>query len=346
VVAAPARDRVRWGVLGAARIATVKVIPAMQRATNARVVAIASRTAASATAAASALNIPTSHGSYEALLDDPQVDAIYIPLPNHLHVEWTLRAIAAGKHVLCEKPIGLTSTDVARLIAARDASGVAVQEAFMYRAQPAWRETRALIDAGRIGDLRAVVGVFSYFNADPANVRNVKAWGGGGLYDIGCYLINSARWAFGSEPVHVHGAIERDPVSGVDRLTSMLLEFPNGHATGVCGTQMTPYQRVQFFGTTARLEIEIPFNLAPDRPARLRLDDGSALDGSSGEWITLPAADQYTIQAEELSAAILRGAPAPYPLEDSLANTRVIEAVFRGGLEDQSALRDHGLSTE
>jgi predicted dehydrogenase len=328
MVSRPRVKRVRWGVMGTARIATQKVIPATQRAKNARVVAIASRSAASAAKAASALGIARAHGSYEALVDDPQVDAIYIPLPNHLHVEWTLRAIAAGKHVLCEKPIGLTSKDVGRLIAARDKAGVAVQEAFMYRAQPAWRKAMALIQSGRLGDLRAVVGVFSYFNADPSNVRNIKAWGGGGLYDIGCYLINSARWAFGGEPLQTAGAIERDPVSGVDRLTSMLLAFEHGHATAVCGTQMTPYQRVQFFGTAARLEVEIPFNLPPDRPARLRWDDGRALDGTSGEWITLPAADQYTIQAEELSAAILRGRPAPYPLEDSLANMRVIEAVF------------------
>lgn len=318
-------------MLGVAKIATEKVIPGMQKCRHARIVAIASRRLETAERAAHALRIARAYGSYEALLDDPQVDAVYIPLPNHLHVAWALRAAKAGKHVLCEKPIALKARDVGRLINARDRNGVLIQEAFMYRAQPAWRKAMGLIRAGRIGHLRAIVGVFSYSNADPSNIRNIKAWGGGGVYDIGCYLINSARWAFGAEPTRVFGAIERDPVSGVDTLGSFLLEFPDGHATGVCGTQMTPYQRVTFFGTSARLEVEIPFNLPPDRRGRLRLDAGRALDGSAGEWIECEAADQYTVQGDELSSAILRRKAAPYPLEDSLANMRVIDAVLTSG---------------
>ena len=230
--------------------------------------------------------------------------------------------------MLCEKPIALKARDVERLIDVRNRAGVLIQEAFMYRTQPLWRKAMELVNAGRIGELRAVVGHFSYFNADPSNIRNIKAWGGGGLYDIGCYLINSARWCFGAEPVRVAGAIERDPVSGVDTLASMLLEFPNGHATGVCSTQLTPYQRVTLFGTEARIEVEIPFNLPPDRRGRLRVDDGKTLDGSTGQWIECKAADQYTLQGDEFSAAILRRKPAPYPLEDSLANMRVIDAMF------------------
>jgi predicted dehydrogenase len=322
---------VRWGVLGAARIATEKVIPGMQRCAHASIVAIASRRLATAQRAADRLGIRRAHGSYDALIHDADIDAIYIPLPNHLHVAWAVRAARAGKHVLCEKPIGLRARDVERLIDVRDRCGVIIQEAFMYRAQPAWRKAMALVAAGRIGDLRAVAGVFSYFNADPGNIRNVKAWGGGGLYDIGCYLINSARWAFGAEPVRASAAIRRDPASGVDTLTSMLLEFPGGHATGICSTQLAPYQRVTLFGTAARLEIEIPFNLPPGRPGRLRLDAGTPLDGSGGRWITCKAADQYTVQGEELSRAILTGKPAPYPLEDSLANMRVIDALFASG---------------
>lgn len=328
MVTKPKPKRVRWGVLGVAKIATEKVIPGMQQCRHARVTAIASRSQATADRAAKALKIPRAHGSYEALINDPLVDAVYIPLPNHLHLEWAIKAARAGKHVLCEKPIALKARDVQRLIDVRDRTGVVIQEAFMYRGQPPWRKAMSLISDGRIGTLRAVVGVFSYFNADPSNIRNIKAWGGGGVYDIGCYLINSARWAFGAEPVRVSGAIERDPVSGVDTLGSMLLEFPTGHATGVCSTQLTPYQRVTFFGTDARLEIEIPFNLPPARRGRLRIDDGKTLDGSGGQWIECKPADQYTIQGDELSAAILRGKPAPYPLEDSLANMRVIDAVF------------------
>ncbi len=328
MVTTPQPARVRWGVLGVAKIATEKVIPGMQKCKFARITAIASRNLERADRAATALKIPRALASYEALINDTNIDAIYIPLPNHLHVEWAVRAARAGKHVLCEKPIALKARDVERLIKVRNRTGVVIQEAFMYRGQPAWRKAMSLIRDGRIGDLRAIVGVFSYFNADPSNIRNIKAWGGGGVYDIGCYLINSARWAFGTEPIRVSAAIERDPVSGVDTLGSMLLEFPNGHATGVCSTQMTPYQRVTFFGTDARLEVEIPFNLPPDRRGRLRIDAGKVFDGSGGQWIECKAADQYTIQGDEVSAAILRGKSAPYPLEDSLANMRVIDAVL------------------
>jgi predicted dehydrogenase len=320
--------RVRWGVLGVAKIATEKVIPGMQQCKFARLSAIASRNLETAERAAKALKIPRAHGSYEALINDKQIDAVYIPLPNHLHVEWAIKAARAGKHVLCEKPIALKARDVERLIDVRNRTGVVIQEAFMYRGQPPWQKAMALVADGRIGEVRAVVGVFAYFNADPSNIRNIKAWGGGGIYDIGCYLINSARWVFGAEPVRISGAIERDPVSGVDTLASMLLEFPSGHAAGVCSTQLAPYQRVTLFGADARIEIEIPFNLPPDRRGRLRIDDGRTLDGSGGEWIECKAANQYTIQGDELSAAILRRKPAPYPLEDSLANMRVIDALF------------------
>lgn len=320
--------KVRWGVLGVAKIATQKVIPAMQTCARATVAAIASRDIDKADLAAVALGIPASYGNYEELLADPDIDAIYIPLPNHLHVEWATRAADAGKHVLCEKPIGLTAADVRALIAVRDRTGVMIQEAFMYRAHPQWRRALEIVRSGRLGEIRAVSGAFSYNNPDPANIRNLGPLGGGGLYDIGCYLVNSARMLFGSEPRRVRSLMARDPRSGVDRLTSMLLEFEQGHAIGVCGTQHVPYQRIQIFGTQARLEIEIPFNCWPDRPTRLFLDSGADLAGSSIETIEIPAANQFAIQCEELSEAILTRAATPYPLEDSLANMAVIEAVI------------------
>lgn len=320
--------RVRWGVLGVAKIATVKVIPAMQKCARASITAIASRDQAKADLAAATLGIPRAYGSYEALIADPDVDAIYIPLPNHLHVEWATRAAEAGKHVLCEKPIGLSAADVDALIAVRDRTGVLIQEAFMYRSHPQWLRAVELVRSGRIGEVRAISGAFSYYNDDPANIRNVAEWGGGGLYDIGCYLINSARLLFGSEPQRVSGLVARDQASGVDRLTSINLEFEHGHAVGVCGTQHVPYQRVQVLGTRGRLEIEIPFNIPPTRATRLFVDDGSDLYGGAIETIEVPAADQYTIQGDLLSSAILRRASAPYPLEDSRANMRVIDAVF------------------
>jgi predicted dehydrogenase len=300
----------------------------MQQCRFARITAIASRNIATAEGAAKALGIPRAHGSYEALINDKSVDAVYIPLPNHLHIEWALAAAKAGKHVLCEKPIALRAKDVEKLIAARDRAGVLVQEAFMYRCHPQWRRALELMSAGRIGELRAIVGVFSYFNADPSNVRNIKAWGGGGVYDIGCYLINSARMCFGTEPVRVSSAIDRDPVSGIDRLGSMLLEFPNGHATGVCGTQMAPGQGVMLLGTEGRIFIELPFNPPPGGPTAIWLDKGKTSADSSEERIDIKPANHFTIQGDEFSAAILRRKPAPYPLEDSLANMRVIDAVL------------------
>ena len=320
--------KVRWGVLGVAKIATQKVIPAMQTCARATVAAIASRDIARADLAAIALDIPASYGSYEELIADPDVDAVYIPLPNHLHVEWATRAAEAGKHVLCEKPVGLTAADVRTLIDVRDRTGVMIQEAFMYRAHPQWRRALEIVRSGRLGEIRAVSGAFSYNNPDPANIRNVAAWGGGGLYDIGCYLVNSARLIFGSEPRRVRGLMARDPETGVDRLASMLLEFEQGHAIGICGTRHVPYQRIQILGTKARLEIEVPFNTTPAHPTRLYIDDGGDLRGGNIETIELPPADQFAIQCEELSIAILTRAPAPYPLEDSLANMTAIEAVI------------------
>ena len=302
----------------------------MRQCPTVDVTAIASRDTERARVTASSLGIPKSYGSYDALVDAPDIDAVYIPLPNHLHVPWAIAAAEAGKHVLVEKPVALTVADVERLIAVRNRTGRLIQEAFMYRAHPQWRRAVEIVRSGQLGDLRAISGAFSYFNDDPANIRNVAAWGGGGFYDIGCYLVNSARLLFGDEPRRVRGLMMRDAGSGVDRLASMLLEFEHGHAIGVCGTRHVPYQRIQIFGSKRRLEIEIPFNTSPDQDARLYLDDGSDLAGGAIETVTIPAADQFTVQAEEFSRAILEGHSAPYPLEDSLANMRVIEALVHG----------------
>lgn len=321
---------VRWGVLGAAKIAVKKVIPAMRRCPAVEVTALASRDADRARSAATALGIPKWHGSYDALISDPEIDAVYIPLPNHLHVTWAIAAAEAGKHVLVEKPVALTVADVERLMDVRNRTGRLIQEAFMYRAHPQWRRAVEIVRSGQLGDLCAISGAFSYFNDDPANIRNVAAWGGGGLYDIGCYLVNSARLLFGSEPRRVRGLMIRDAERGVDRLASMLLEFGRGHAIGICGTRHVPYQRMQILGSRRRLEIEIPFNTSPDQATRLYLDDGSDLAGGAIETITIPAADQFAVQAEEFSRAILDGQAAPYPLEDSIANMRVIEALVEG----------------
>lgn len=322
-------SKVRWGVLGAAKIAVTKVIPAMQRSTLTEVAAIASRDASKARAAADKLGIQRAYGSYEELLADPDIDCIYNPLPNHLHVPWSIKAAEAGKHVLCEKPIGLSVAECRELMAVRDRTGVRIGEAFMVRTHPQWLRTREIVRSGSIGDLRAIVCAFSYFNRDPANVRNVPEWGGGGLMDIGCYPIQISRFLFGKEPLLVSAAIERDPEFGVDRLTSGLFDYGTGQCVFTCSTQMIPYQRVHVFGTQGRIEIEVPFNAPPDRPCRLFLDTKGDLTGAGIAIEEFHICDQYTIQGDAFSRAVREGGEVPTPLEDSLGNMAVIEAMFK-----------------
>jgi predicted dehydrogenase len=322
-------SKVRWGVLGVAKIAVDKVIPAMQKGRWSEVTAIASREEAKARRASAALGIPKAYGSYEALLADPDVDAIYNPLPNDLHVAWSIKALEQGKHVLCEKPIAMHAGEARQLLSARDRTGAKVQEAFMVRTHPQWLKVRELVQQGAIGDLRSMVGAFSYFNRDPTNIRNLRSAGGGALMDIGCYLINTARFVFDDEPTRVIGTIKRDPDMGVDRMTSMLLDFPSGHAAGMCSTQMVPYQQMQIFGTTGRIELPIPFNAPADRPCHIIVDTGTDLFGSGITHIELDTCNQYTVQGDLFSKAILEGADVPSPLEDAVKNMACIDALFR-----------------
>lgn len=330
----PPIKKVRWGVIGVAKIATTHVIPAMRKGTWSEVVAIASRDPAKAQAAAGRLGISIAHGSYEALLANPEVEAIYNPLPNHLHVPWSIRALEAGKHVLCEKPIGLTVAEAEKLRIARDRVGKLIQEAFMVRTHPQWPLARRLVREGRIGQLRSMMGYFSYFNRDPSNIRNIRDFGGGALMDIGCYLIHTSRMLFEAEPRRVLGLIDRDPEMRVDRLTSIMMDFEHGQSVGTCSTQVVAYQRMHLVGTTGRIEIEIPFNAPADRPCRIFVDDGSDLSGRGIETIEIPVCDQYTIQADLFSRAIREGGPAPYPLEDTIANMKVIQAVVESAERD------------
>jgi predicted dehydrogenase len=320
---------VRWGILGAANIAVQKVIPAMLGSERSHVVAIASRDAAKARNAADALSIARAYGSYDELLADPDIEAIYNPLPNHLHVPLSIRAADAGKHVLCEKPIALTAQEARALRDARDRTGVQIAEAFMVRAHPQWDGVRSLIADGRIGELKLVVGHFSYYRRDPNDVRSRVEWGGGALLDIGCYPITVSRWLFGTEPEAVVGQMERDPDMKVDRLVSALLRFPNGQASFTCAGQLAPYQRMNVFGTTARIDIEIPFNSPADRPARICVDDGGKFAGESAEVIEFPAVDQYRLQADRFSDAIRGIGEVAVPLENAIANMAVIDALFR-----------------
>ena len=321
--------KLRWGVLSTAAIGFKKVIPAMQQGDLTHIAAIASRDHAKAEEAARTLGIEKIYGSYEDLLADPQIDVIYNPLPNHLHVPWTIKAAEAGKHVLCEKPLSLNVTEARTLLDVQARTKVKIGEAFMVRTHPQWLRVRALIASGRIGFLRSIQGFFSYNNVNPANIRNIVQYGGGALMDIGCYPINISRFLFGEEPTRVMGAIERDPEMKTDRLTSGILDFPSGQSIFTCSTQLVPYQRVNVFGTKGRIEVEIPFNAPIDRPSRIFIDDGRDLFGGGITTETFPICDQYTIQGDVFSKAIIEDTAVPVPLEDAIKNMAVIEAVFR-----------------
>ena len=328
-------SKLRWGVLSTADIGLKKVIPAMQRGQCTSVVAIASRDLAKAREAAAALGIPKAYGSYEELLADANIDAIYNPLPNQLHVPWTIHAAEAGKHVLCEKPLSLSAAEARTLLAVRDRTGVKIGEAFMVNCHPQWLRLRELLDQRRIGELRSIAGVFSYFNIDPSNIRNKVECGGGALMDIGCYLIHASRYAFAQEPTRVVASVDRDPELRTDRLTSAILDFPSGQAIFTCGTQLVPYQRIHFLGTCGRIEIEIPFNAPPDRPTRLFVDDSGDLFGGGISTETFPVCDQYTLQGDAFSKAVLEGAEVPVSVEDAIKNMAVIEAIFNSAHSGQ-----------
>ena len=318
--------KVRWGILGTAKIAVAKVIPAMQRSEWCEIAAIASRDLSKAKAAAGELRIPNAYGSYEELLADKSIEAVYNPLPNNLHVAWTVKAAEAGKHVLCEKPIALNAAEARTLIEVRDRTGVRIQEAFMVRTHPQWLETRRLIHSGRIGSLRSITGFFSYNNSDPTNIRNHLELGGGALMDIGCYPITISRFMYEKEPGRVLSLIERDTATGTDTLTSAELDFPNGHSTFTCSTRLAPYQRMIFMGTEGRIEVLIPFNAPNDRPTQILLDD---------ETIEFPICDQYEIQGSLFSQAIRENREQSIPLEDAVNNMAVIDAVFRSATTSQ-----------
>jgi predicted dehydrogenase len=320
-------SKVRWGVISTAKIGTEKVLPAMQKAEYCELAAIASRNMESAKAAADRLGIPKAYGSYEELLADPDIDAIYNPLPNHLHVAWSIKALDAGKHVLCEKPIGLSAAEGEQLVTAgQQHPNLKLMEAFMYRHHPQWQRARQIVREGGIGKLRTIQSAFSYFNDDDQNIRNMADIGGGGLMDIGCYPISLSRFIFETEPTRVCGIAEFDPRFKTDRMASAILDFGEaGTATFTCSTQLVPYQRVNIFGETGRVEIEIPFNAPPDRPCKMWHQRGTEI-----EEITFDICDQYGIQGDLFSQAILNDTPVPTPIEDAVGNMKVIEAFFRG----------------
>ena len=323
--------KINWGILSTAKIGIEKVIPAMQQGKLSEIVAIASRTHESAREAAKNLKIPKAFGSYQELLDDTSIDAVYIPLPNHMHVPWTVKALAANKHVLCEKPIALTATEAKELLKETEKfPHLKVMEAFMYRHHPQWIRALELINGGGIGMVKTVHSFFSYYNDDPENIRNMVDIGGGGLMDIGCYCISLARLIFDEEPQRVFGKIEYDPGFETDRICSGILDFVQGTSTFTCSTQLVPYQRVNVFGTKGRIEIEIPFNAPPDKPCKMLFQNNEII-----EEIEIKICDQYTIQGDLFSLSVLKNEKVPTPIEDAVENMKVLEAVIQSAEKEE-----------
>ena len=319
--------KVVWGVVSTAKIGRERVLPGMKKSALLEVRALASRDEHAARRTADALGIPKAYGSYEALLADPEIEAVYNPLPNHLHVPVTLQAAAAGKHVLCEKPIAMNANEAALLKAA--AGKVLIAEAFMVRFHPQWQRARALLREGRIGTLRAVQMFFGYNNVDPANVRNKADIGGGGLYDIGCYAVLAGRYFFEAEPTRGLALVDRDPGFRTDRLTSALVDFGEGRRLDfTISTQIAPHQRLQLCGSKGRIEIPIPVNAPQGAKTRISIDDCSSLEGTGIVTETLPESDQYMLQGEAFSRAVRGEIPLEYGVDDAIANMRVIDALF------------------
>ncbi len=322
-------DRVNWGILSTADIGRTKVVPAIQAETRSVVTAVASRNFESAEEYAAELGIENAYGSYGQLLADPDIDAVYIPLPNHMHAEWTIAAARAGKHVLCEKPIALSSSEAESMVNTCEEAGVIMREAFMYRFHPTWQAARRLIVEGGIGEVIAIDSWFSYFNDDADNIRNILDYGGGALMDIGCYSIHLSRMLFDSEPTGIKASVRRDPASGVDIYTAGVLEFGDRVSTFACSTRAEDDQRVDIYGTTGRVSIEIPFNIPPDHPTRIAVTVGGEPPVAPGtQTIEFEAVDQYTLQAEAFVAAVLDGAELPDSGSDALGNMKTIERVF------------------
>ena len=320
-------EKIKWGILSTANIGLKQVIPGLQQGQYSEVVAICSRSLDKAKVAAASLGIDKAYGSYEELLNDADIDVIYNPLPNNMHLEWTVKAMEAGKHVLCEKPIALTVADAKELIKIRDKCGVKAGEAFMVKSNPQWIETRERVRRGEVGDLRLIQGMFSYHNVDPTNIRNIRDLGGGGIWDIGCYPVTMSRYIFEEEPIRLIALLELDPEMDIDRVSSVIMEFPSGQALFAVSTQLVPFQRMHIFGTGGHLEVQIPWNAPNDKPCSVVQDRGSILL----DEITIhsyPVSNQYTLMADAFSKAVMEDGEVPGTLEDALSNSKVLTAIF------------------
>ncbi len=318
---------VKWGIISTANIGMEKVIPGMMKSGDVEIVAIASRDLRRAKAAAGKLGIARAYGSYEELFDDPDIEAVYNPTPNHLHIRLTLEAARAGKHVLCEKPIAISARGALALRSV--AKKVHIAEAFMVRHALQWIDAKRRVKKGEIGEVRAIQVMFSYFNRDPNNVRNMADIGGGGLLDIGCYPVTISRYIFDADPIRAAATVDFDPKFKTDRLSGAILEFSGGrHLTFTCSTQLAPYQRVHIMGTKGRIEIEIPFNAPPDTPNRLFVQ---GMQMNEGTWHSFPVSDQYQLQAENFCRVIRKKEKPVYGVEDAITSMRILDGLLKSG---------------
>ncbi len=318
----------KWGVLSSAKIGMKHVIPGIQGSRGNVVHAIASRNKKRAEEAAAVAGIPVAYGSYEELLADPEIQVVYIPLPNHMHVEWSIKAMEAGKHVLCEKPLAMSREDIEKLRDVSGRTGMVIQEAFMVKHHPQWHTAREIVEKGTLGELKAIQGIFAYHNMDEGNIRNIPEYGGGGIWDIGCYPVVTSRYIFGEEPVRVCAMVEYDPKMRIDRLASVMMEFPSGQASFLVSTQMVPIQRMNLLGTRGHIQIEIPFNAPADKKCHIFLSRGEFYQ-DSWQLLDFDICNQYGLEAESMNRTVNGLEPPVVSLEDSMNNLKALEAVFR-----------------
>jgi predicted dehydrogenase len=313
-----------WGILSTANIFGKALALPMRESPLVDLYGIASRTLGAAETAARKFGVSHWYNSYEALLEDKTIEAVYIPLPNHMHLEWIKRAADAGKHILCEKPLTMSGAEAAEAVTYADKCGVLLMEAFMYRFHPQWVHTRELIETGNIGTVHAVETFFSYSNNDPRNIRNIREYGGGGLYDIGCYAVSAARYVFNREPVRAISLVNRNLQLTTDTLSSAVLDFGEGHSIFTVGTQTWPHQSVDIVGTSGKIHIDIPFNIHTDTAVSLTVTTGVGT-----RVVPCGPADQYRLEIDRFSEAIRTGGQIPTPPSDALGNMRVLDALFR-----------------
>ena len=317
--------KIKFGILSTANIAMTQVIPAMLKTKYCQVMGIASRSSKKAENAAKQFQLPKYYCSYQSLLDDMEIDAVYIPLPNHLHVEWAIKALRAGKHVLVEKPIALSSSEANRL---KDESKkhpkLKIMEAFMYKHHPQWIKTKKMIDNGDIGILKVIQSSFSFFDNKPESIVNNKALGGGSLMDIGCYPISVARFLFDAEPIKILANIDYHPQFKVDSIASGILEFKEGYSTFFSSIHLAYNQQVKIFGTTGIIEFDVPFNPSNTVPSKIFYTKNE----QKPETIEFEICDQYTLQADAFASAIMKDKDVSTSLEDAVNNMVVIERML------------------